>query len=168
MADAIVLYGTVSILKSKEGEDMQIEQVTGNTIHSVVPLFDAYRQFYKQQGDEQAARRFLEERVLNEESIIFLAKINGEPAGFVQLYPTFSSVALQRAYILNDLYVDEKFRQQGVGRSLLEKCYSYCKERKARYITLETAKDNYPAQKLYEQMGMQQEEMLHYSKYWKQ
>ena len=145
---------------------MQIEQVTESTIHSVVPLFDAYRQFYNQQGNERAALYFLEERVSNDESVIFLATINGEPAGFVQLYPTFSSVALQRAFILNDLYVDEKFRQQGVGRNLMEKCYTYCVERKARYITLETAKDNHPAQKLYEQMGMQQEEMLHYAKYW--
>lgn len=166
MADVCVQYVTARPLKSKEGEGMQIEQVTGNTIHSAVSLFDAYRQFYNQPEDKQAAQQFLEERVSKNESVIFVAKINGEPAGFVQLYPTFSSVALQRAFILNDLYVDERFRQQGVGRSLIEKCYTYCVERKARYVTLETAKDNHQAQKLYEQMGMQQEEMLHFSKYW--
>ena len=166
MADVFVQYVTGTPLKSKEGEDMQIEQVTDSTFHTVVPLFDAYRQFYKQPSDEQAAQQFLEERVSKKESIIFIAKINGDPAGFVQLYPTFSSVALQRAFILNDLYVDERFRQQGVGRNLMEKCYTYCVERKARYITLETAKNNYQAQKLYEQMGMNQEEMLHFSKYW--
>lgn len=166
MADVCVQYVTARPLKSKEGEGMQIEQVTGNTIHSAVSLFDAYRKFYNQPEDKQAAQRFLEERVTRNESVIFVAKINGEPAGFVQLYPTFSSVALQRAFILNDLYVDERFRQQGVGRSLIEKCYTYCVERKARYVTLETAKDNHQAQKLYEQMGMQQEEMLHFAKYW--
>lgn len=146
---------------------MQIVQVKMTNIQSVVPLFDAYRQFYKQESDEQAAQLFLEERVSNGESIIFIATIDREPAGFVQLYPTFSSVALQRAYILNDLYVDEKFRQQGIGRKLMEKCYEYSEEKNARYITLETATDNHTAQKLYDQMGMQQEEMLHYSKYWK-
>ncbi|RNF41209.1 GNAT family N-acetyltransferase [Planococcus salinus] len=145
---------------------MHIEQVTMATIHSVVPLFDAYRQFTEQPTDVQAVKEFLEERVSKEESIIFIALINEEPAGFVQLYPTFSSVALQRAYILNDLYVDQNFRQQGIGRRLIERCYEYCKEKEARYLTLETAKDNKKAQKLYEQMGMEQEEMLHYSKYW--
>lgn len=166
MADVCVQYFTARPLKSKEGEGMKIEQVTGNTIHSALSLFGAYRQFYNQPEDKQAAQQFLEERVSKNESVIFVAKINGEPAGFVQLYPTFSSVALQRAFILNDLYVDERFRQQGVGRSLIEKCYTYCVERKARYVTLETAKDNHQAQKLYEQMGMQQEEMLHFFKYW--
>ncbi|MFD1032643.1 GNAT family N-acetyltransferase [Metaplanococcus flavidus] len=132
----------------------------------MVPLFDAYRQFYNQPGNAEAAQQFLEERVSKEESVIFMAKVDGEAAGFVQLYPTFSSIALQRAFILNDLYVDEKFRKQGIGRSLLDKCYAYCVEGNARFITLETAKDNHQAQKLYEQMGMQQDEMLHYSKYW--
>lgn len=146
---------------------MQIEQVTRSNFHSVVPLFDAYRQFYGQPADQHSAQQFLEERVMKKESIIFIARIDGVPAGFVQLYPTFSSVALQKTFILNDLYVGERFRQQGVGRRLIEQCYTYCIEKRARYITLETAKDNHQAQKLYKQMGMQQEEMLHYSKYWK-
>ena len=145
---------------------MNIEQITDETIHSVVPLFDAYRQFYNQPGNVGAAEQFLQERVSNGESVVFLATINGEPSGFVQLYPTFSSIALRKAFILNDLYVDEKFRKQGVGRSLIEKCYAYCVEKNARFVTLETAEDNHQAQKLYEQMGMQQDEMLHYSKYW--
>lgn len=145
---------------------MNIEQIRDENIHSVVPVFDAYRQFYNQPGNVGAAERFLQERVSKGESVIFLATINGEPAGFVQLYPTFSSIALRRAFILNDLYVDEKFRKQGIGRSLIEKCYAYCIEKNARFVTLETAEDNHQAQKLYEQMGMQQDDMLHYSKYW--
>lgn len=145
---------------------MKIEQITDETFHSVVPLFDAYRQFYNQPGNVGAVEQFLQDRVSKGESVVFLATINGEPAGFVQLYPTYSSIALQRAYILNDLYVDEKFRKQGVGRSLIEKCYAYCVKKNARFVTLETAEDNHQAQKLYEQMGMQQDEMLHYSKYW--
>ena len=144
---------------------MEIEQLTDETIHPAVPLFDSYRQFYKQPGNVEAVEQFLQERVSKGESIVFLATIDGEPAGFVQLYPTFSSIALRRAFILNDLYVDEKFRKQGLGRSLLEQCYAYCVEKNARFVTLETAEDNHQAQKLYEQMGMRQDEMLHYSKY---
>jgi len=90
--------------------------------------------------------------------------INGEAAGFAQLYPRFSSVALQRAYILNDLYVEKKFRQQGIERKLFETSYANGEERSARYLTLETAPDIQAAQSLYEHMGMRQEEMLHYSK----
>lgn len=145
---------------------MQIEQVTRETIHWVAPLFDGYRQFYGQPGDEQAARQFLSERISKGESIIFIATINEEPAGFVQLYPIFSSIALQRAYILNDLYVAQRFRQQGVGKNLMKESFAYCEKHNARFVALETAQDNIQAQKLYEQMGMNQEEMLHYSKVW--
>ncbi|MDQ0427257.1 ribosomal protein S18 acetylase RimI-like enzyme [Planomicrobium stackebrandtii] len=145
---------------------MHIERVTLDTVERVVPLFDGYRQFYGQQEDKQAAHHFLEERILKEESIIFIAFVEGEAAGFVQLYPIFSSVSLKRAYILNDLYVDPRFRKQGAGKQLMEKSFEYCEEKDARFVALETATDNVQAQKLYEQMGMNQEEMLHYSKVW--
>lgn len=147
---------------------MYIERITLETVDRVVPLFDGYRQFYNQQEDKQAAQQFLEARISKEESIIFIAMIEGEPAGFVQLYPTFSSIALQRAFILNDLYVDPRFRQQGIGKSLMENSFKYCEEKNAYFVALETAKDNFQAQKLYEQMGMSQEEMLHYTKVWKE
>lgn len=145
---------------------MHIERVTLDTVERVVPLFDGYRQFYGQQEDKQAAQQFLEERISKEESIIFIALVDSEAAGFVQLYPIFSSVSLKRAYILNDLYVDPRFRQQGAGKRLMEKSFEYCIQNNARFVALETAKDNIQAQKLYEQMGMNQEEMLHYSKIW--
>ncbi|WP_142829658.1 GNAT family N-acetyltransferase [Planococcus soli] len=145
---------------------MYIENVTLDTVDKVVPLFDGYRQFYGQQENKQAAQQFLEDRISKGESIIFIAFVEGEAAGFVQLYPIFSSVSLKRAYILNDLYVDPRFRKQGAGKQLMEKSFEYCEENDARFVALETAKDNVQAQKLYEQMGMTQEEMLHYSKVW--
>lgn len=147
---------------------MYVERVTLEMVEQVVPLFDGYRQFYGQQEDKQAAQQFLEERISKEESIIFIALVDGEAAGFVQLYPIFSSVSLKRAYILNDLYVDPQFRQQGAGKRLMEKSFAYCEENNTRFVALETAKDNIQAQKLYEQMGMNQEEMLHYSKTWEE
>ncbi|HEU4587039.1 MAG TPA: GNAT family N-acetyltransferase [Gemmatimonadales bacterium] len=46
----------------------------------LVPLFDAYRQFYQQPSDPALARRFLAERIERNESVIFLA-LAGAGAG---------------------------------------------------------------------------------------
>lgn len=118
----------------------------------LVPLFDKYRIFYQQGSDLQGAEKFLQERLSNNESIVFLADMDGKPVGFTQLYTSFSSVSMKPTYILNDLYVDETYRKKGVGEALLKKAKELCKENNFKGLALETAIDN-PAQKLYERLG---------------
>lgn len=146
---------------------MEICTVTVATVREVVPLFNAYREFYGQPSDLEQAEQFLMERVNKEESVIFLAYLDAQPVGFVQLYPIFSSVAMKKAFILNDLFVAEHARKQGVAQYLIEQCYSYCLQKDARYIALETATDNVPAQKLYEKLGMKiDNKVFHFIRYW--
>ena len=76
---------------------MQTRQATIADLDQLVPLFDAYRQFYGQQTDAEAARRFLSARFKNNQSLIFLAiSASGDAVGFVQLFPSFSSVSMMR------------------------------------------------------------------------
>lgn len=103
----------------------------------------------------EGAKDFIQARIQNEESTIFVALDGEKGAGFVQLYPTFSSVGLQKAYILNDLYVDAAYRKKGVAKALMEEVFKFCEINQARYVTLETAPDNHKAKALYENMGMQ-------------
>ena len=63
-------------------------------LEAVVPLFDAYRQFYKQPSDPQAARVFLRDKFNHGESVVFLAWQGPTPVGFTQLFPSFSSVSM--------------------------------------------------------------------------
>lgn len=146
---------------------MKISTVTQATIGEVVPLFNAYREFYGQPSDIQQAEQFIRERVERAESIIFLAYLEEGPVGFAQLFPVFSSVAMKRAFLLNDLFVAKQARKQGVAQALMEQCYAYCQQEEARYMMLETATDNVQAQKLYEKMGMTiDEKVYYYSIYW--
>jgi len=116
-------------------------------------LFDAYRQFYAQPSDVDGARRFLEQRMTNRESVVFLAEANGEPAGFVQLYPLFSSVGMRRVWILNDLFVASTARRSGVGAALMAAAHDMARADGAASVLLETHADNRNAQSLYEKLG---------------
>ncbi|CAM3484436.1 N-acetyltransferase [Zobellia roscoffensis] len=118
----------------------------------LVPLFDKYRVFYKQNSDIDAARLFLKERLSRSESIVFIAFVDEQPTGFTQLYTTFSSVSMKSYYILNDLYVNESNRKKGVGAALLNTAQEFCSTNGFKGLALETAVDN-PAQKLYEKLG---------------
>ena len=124
----------------------------------VAPLFDAYRQFYGKPPDEEAARRFLFARLSKDESVLFIARVAGKVAGFVNLYPVFSSVNLTRQWILNDLFVAPEARKRGVGRALTECARRLAEATQANGLALETAIDNHAAQKLYESLGWKRDE----------
>ncbi|HHQ4526283.1 TPA: GNAT family N-acetyltransferase [Aeromonas hydrophila] len=135
---------------------MQIFQATLAHLEETSRLFDSYRQFYGQAPDSAEANRFIGERLASVDSVIFLARNEvGECTGFVQLYPAFSSVAMKRMWYLNDLYVVESARQQGIARALLKRVASFAKETDALTVKLATAVSNHPAKLLYESEGYQ-------------
>lgn len=136
---------------------MIIRKIESAEYKVVVPLFNKYRVFYEQPSDIDRADRFIKERMENNESIIFVAFDGDDPVGFTQLYPSFSSVRTVRNYILNDLYVDEFNRKGGVGRSLINTAMAFARQQHAKVLTLETAHDNYTAQKLYESIGFERQ-----------
>lgn len=121
----------------------------------VFDLFDKYRVFYKQQSDIGTAKKFIQERLDNNESIIFVAlDINANrPIGFTQLYPKYSSVRLIKNWILNDLYVDKEYRKKGIGENLIKTAMDFARQNGAKFVELSTAVDNYTAQSLYQQIG---------------
>ena len=132
---------------------MEIFQATFKDLEGVSSLFNLYRMFYQQASDIEGAKTYIKNRLENNESIIFVVKDKNRYVGFTQLYPTFSSISMKRAWILNDLYVDAVARKQGVGELLLQKAKDYAVETEAKSISLSTAPDNYAAQRLYEKNG---------------
>ena len=86
-------------------------------LNDVAPLFDGYRVFYKQDSNVDAAKAFLKERLMAQDSVIYIAYLEGKAVGFTQLYKLFSSVSMEVMYLLNDLYVTADGRNQGVGRT---------------------------------------------------
>jgi ribosomal protein S18 acetylase RimI-like enzyme len=131
-----------------------VRRATAADLDRVVPLFDAYRQFYRKPSDRELARRFIAERFERGDSTILLAVADGvEAVGFVQLFPSLSSGAAARIFILNDLYVAPSARKSGVGRALLQAAAAFGRSEGAVRLTLSTELGNAPAQALYESAG---------------
>ncbi len=135
---------------------VDIIRATPNHLSLILPLFDAYRVFYKQPSNLEEAKEFLSQRLQHDESVIFLAMQESTAIGFTQLYPLFSSVSMASVYLLNDLFVIDSLRGKGVGESLLNHAKDFCTAVGFKGLALETAFDN-PAQKLYERLGWQKD-----------
>jgi GNAT superfamily N-acetyltransferase len=130
-----------------------VRQATILDIDLLIPLFDGYRQFYRQPSEPDRIRRFLSDRFEHNQSTIFAAIKDGKSIGFTQLYPSFSSAALARIYILNDLFVDPAARRSGAGTALLEAAADFARRVGAIRLVLSTEVTNTSAQGLYEKLG---------------
>ena len=134
-----------------------IRQATSDDVEGLVPLFDGYRQFYGQASNPVAAREFLGQRLRRDQSTVFIAESAGQAVGFAQLFPTFSSVSLAPAFVLNDLFVLAEFRRFRIGQRLLEAAVAFCRSAGAVRVSLSTAVTNGPARALYEASGWKQQ-----------
>ena len=133
--------------------EMQVREATIADLELIVPLFDAYRRFYRQPVDLPSARSFLRARLDRKDSVIFLALDQSSAVGFTQLYPSFSSVSMARIFILNDLFVSPEARGKGVGSALLAAAADFGRQAGARRLALTTETTNTVAQSVYERMG---------------
>ena len=141
---------------------MRIEVGTPQRLDAIARLFDAYRVFYGQPSDPAGSRQFIGRRMENGDSRVLCALDGAEAVvGFTQLYPCFSSVGMERIWILNDLFVDPSTRNKGVGRMLLAAARDHAIASGAIRLELATQKTNTAAQSLYESTGWIREEAFY-------
>ena len=144
-------------------ESVTVRRAAKPDVPRVAELFDAYRVFYGQDSDPAAAERYIAERLDQGDSAIFVAEVGGKIEGFAQMYPSLSSVAMGKIWVLNDILVSEDARHSGVAGALLERAHDSAKESGASRLTVSTARDNRAAIALYEKHGWKPDEFfLHY------
>ena len=129
-------------------------------LDQLADLFDQYRQFYECPPDLGAAKNWLAENLERGRSTLFAADNGSQLLGFTQLYPALCSVDLVDYFVLYDLYVIEAARQQGIARALMKAASEWAKTQGAARLDLETARDNYPGQALYRDLGYELDEVF--------
>ena len=128
-------------------------------------LFNLYRIFYEQKDDLDRAYDFIKARLVNQQSIVFVAEDDPDQlSGFVQLYPSFCSVSTIPILILYDLYVDQNHRGEGIGRLLMNQASKHAKDNGFKRLELSTAITNVIGQSLYESLNYQRDkDFYHYA-----
>lgn len=135
-----------------------VRQAVLADLEELATLFDQYRQFQGQASDVAAAGSFLRERFDHGESVLFICYAGAAAVGFAQLYPSFSSVSLSRVFVVNDLFVHQSARRKGLASKLLSAIESYAWSLGSSRVTLNVARGNASAQKLYEERGWKQDD----------
>ena len=121
-----------------------------------LPLWQGYLNFYKSEMTEQQIRLSWKIITNSEQADMFGYALthHGKMVGFVHLISHMSMWTEKPYCYLQDLYVDENFRNQGFARKLIEHSYVVCSEKFDRVYWL-TQKSNITAQYLYDQIASQ-------------
>ena len=118
-------------------------------------LVDEYRSFYNFEHSPGETEDFLLGLMDREDAVTFIAldETTDTVMGFANLYPCYSTLALKRLWILNDIGVSKEFRGQGISKALIEKVMIFAKETGAVRVELKTDKANNLAINLYKSVG---------------
>jgi GNAT superfamily N-acetyltransferase len=132
---------------------MNIREVKTSDLDQLSILFNSYRIFYRKESNIDISKKFLESRISNKDSKMFICEVNNILTGFVQLYPLFSSVRVSKYWLLNDLFIDSEFRGKGYSKLLIDRAKELVIESGACGMMLETEKSNKIGNSLYPKTG---------------
>jgi len=140
---------------------LNVRQAVLADLDDLAALFDHYRVFQGQASDPAAALAFLQQRFDHGEAVVYMACEGPAAIGFAQLFPSWSSVALARVFILNDLFVHPSGRRKGVASLLLAAVERHAWSLGAVRVTLNVTRDNQAGQALYAAQGWTQDAQFH-------
>ena len=170
-----VVYGIGAAVPSRErslawryrgavAAEVEIAPIAAEEFEELLPLIAAYQRFYEvEEIDEERNRAFFRRFLApSEDGLLLGARREGELVGYACLYWHFSSLEACESVLMNDLFVTEAARGEGVGRALIEATAEVARERGVPYVEWATAPDNHTAQRLYDSTGAEREEWIAY------
>jgi GNAT superfamily N-acetyltransferase len=133
---------------------IRVEPLEEADYERVLPLIAGYQRFYLAEPDEERNREFFRRFLApSEDGLLLAAWLGDEMVGFATLYWTFSSSHAAEAALMNDLFVAEGHRGEGIGLMLIEASVAAARGKGMRHLEWFTALDNDRAQRLYDQTG---------------
>jgi GNAT superfamily N-acetyltransferase len=100
---------------------MQIRLASSIDLEPLSLLFDQYRQQLQQASDYPACHAFFKHRLAENNSMIFVSIKEDQMMGFIQLYPSFSSLRLAPVWYLEDVFVLPDYQLQDVVSQMYKK-----------------------------------------------
>jgi len=139
-----------------------VRQANIHDLPKLIHIFDSYREHFKQQKNPALIKKFLFDKFEHRESVIFIAEDQDDVVGIAQLYPIFSSLSLERVWLLNDFYITESYRNSGVGKRLLVAVKEFARLTMSKGIELSVEHTNTFAWEFYEKQGFVMDKEFRY------
>ncbi|WP_049925351.1 GNAT family N-acetyltransferase [Halopiger goleimassiliensis] len=136
-----------------------IERASGSDVDAIADMWvrlardqRAYDSYVRPEANREAMRESLAAYAAADGLLV--ARVDGELAGFASVSIERGSLELDATRgTLSNLYVEPRFRDQGVGSALLEAAESTLEEKGAEVVVLEVMAANEDARRFYRRHG---------------
>ncbi|HEY1522318.1 MAG TPA: GNAT family N-acetyltransferase [Solirubrobacteraceae bacterium] len=134
-------------------------------LDQLLPLMRGYCDFYRTTpGDDELLN--LASALIDDPEhggLQLVARDSGRRAvGFATIYWSWSTTDACEIGVMNDLFVTQEARGEGLAERLIESCREQCARRGARRLVWQTAPDNLRAQAVYDRVGATREQWVDY------
>jgi len=145
-------------------EGLRIEPIAEDQFETLLPMIAAYQGFYEVSDIDEGRNRAFFRRFIapSDDGMLLGAWRREELVGYACLYWSFTSLVPAETVLMNDLYVDEATRGEGIGRALIDASAEVARGRGAQRLEWATAPDNVTAQRLYDSTGAERSEWIEY------
>jgi len=145
-------------------DDLRIAPIAASELEALLPMIAAYQRFYEVEDIDDGRNRAFFSRFLapSDDGMLLGAWRGEELLGYACLYWHFTSLVPAETVLMNDLYVAEARRGEGIGRALIEAGAEVARQRGAHQLEWATAPDNKTAQRLYDKTGAERSEWVEY------
>ncbi len=145
----------MAIIEAGSHGDMLIKEVNRDNFDNFVYLIEKLAEYEKlDPPDEEAGTRLRNDAFSdNPRYEAHLGYIDGNPAGYVTYYFTYSTFQAKPVLYLEDIFVLEEYRKRGLGKELFEFCRGVARKRGCCRIDWTVLTWNTPSIEFYEKRG---------------
>lgn len=135
--------------------NIEIERVVPENFETFVQLIEKLAEYEKLSPPDEAAKSRLKEDAFRGNPFYeaYLGSINGIPAGYITFYFSYSTFLAKPTLYLEDIFVREEYRKQGLGKALFDFCRKEAESRGCGRIDWTVLTWNKPSIEFYEKQG---------------
>ena len=139
----------MEIRKANLDDSKKLDSLLTELIHDEKQYDDNINQNF-------VVNNYHEHKLILDDNVAFVAvdgdKIVGYIYGFISCYP---NVVLEKIAKLDALYIEQDYRNKGIGKQLVSEFKKWSLEVGAKYVELSVLKDNEYGKKLYRDCGFE-------------
>ena len=133
------------------------------TDKDTVRLTQLYRKLYEGDEDQKFFKSNAVANYFKSGSRVFVARDGNEIEGFI-LVIYYEHIRNKGVGIIEELYVDDKYRKKGIGKRLVSKAIGYLKKRHVLVVVVTTDPHMASAKRFYKSIGFKiSREWFYYS-----
>ena len=129
---------------------MEIRRITLNDLEKV---FEIMKQLYKESLNYDKFQEIYKLKLTDENSYYVVAIENKQIVGILTAELQMKLHRVKKQIFIEDLIVDENFRNRGIGKELSQNAINYADDKACDVVELTSYIDNEKAHKFYENNG---------------